>query len=231
VRVVYSDESGTGDIGKEPITVVCAVMLNLDNQWEPVERALQEVPRFKRRELKGTRLLRDIRIGRKPKADATLRQVLNIIRANHLSIFYGAVNREGFKRANSITETGYANDLHVAFSQCLERVANYIYTSHPKEKVLWIADSGREREIRREQSLARFADVVTINGHTEESAQPTCIVDTVYFGSSEHSLAIQLADICCYVITQKLMNNADILPYYRLIKMQIINDGTLPDFT
>jgi hypothetical protein len=39
LRVVYSDESGTGDL-KQPITVVSALLLNIDSQWEPLERNL-----------------------------------------------------------------------------------------------------------------------------------------------------------------------------------------------
>jgi hypothetical protein len=33
VFVAYSDESGVGSIKKEPITVVTAVMMNIDTQW------------------------------------------------------------------------------------------------------------------------------------------------------------------------------------------------------
>jgi hypothetical protein len=43
LRVVYSDESGTGDNKKQPITVVTAIVLNMDSQWAPIERDLSEV--------------------------------------------------------------------------------------------------------------------------------------------------------------------------------------------
>ncbi len=231
MRVVYSDEFGTGNVGKEPIMVVCAIMLNLDSQWEPVEHALRLIPpQFKRRELKGGRLLRDVR-NKKLGADEALRQILSIPRACHLPIFFGAVSREGFRKAQSMTDTGFTSVLHAAFTHCLERVASYIYTAFPKEKVLWIADGGRERELREELSLAKFAtDIISNSSKAGVSQQSTCMVDTVYFGPSEKSLAIQLADVCCFVIGQKLMNNTMILPYYDLIKIQIVNSDALPDF-
>jgi hypothetical protein len=39
LRVVYSDESGTGD-REQPITVVTAIVLDMDSQWTPIEREL-----------------------------------------------------------------------------------------------------------------------------------------------------------------------------------------------
>jgi hypothetical protein len=78
MRVVYSDESGTGSIAEEPITVVTALMLNLDSQWEPVHQdleALRPSPTF---EFKGGRLFRELRNGRRrERADAILRGILS----------------------------------------------------------------------------------------------------------------------------------------------------------
>jgi hypothetical protein len=204
-------------------------MLNLDTQWEPVEHALKQVDRLSYRELKATNLFRDLR-GRRRQADKALRQVLSIPRMNHLPIFYGAASHQGFEKARVLTEIGYTSTLHAAFTQCLERVASYIYTGAPKEKVLWIADGGRGQEIRDEITLAKLADVVSADGSTESNSQPTCIVDTVYFGLSHESLAIQLADVCCYVIAHKLADDAAIIPYYNLIKIQIVNSDTRPEF-
>ena len=33
------------------------------------------------------------------------------------------------------------------------------------------------------------------------------VIDTIYFGASHDSLALQLADVCCAVITQYLLGN------------------------
>ncbi|HEY1851919.1 MAG TPA: hypothetical protein VGG60_12905, partial [Candidatus Binataceae bacterium] len=53
VRVVYSDESGTGSIEEEPITVVAAIVINLDTQWEGVEADLDRVAPDENHEFKG----------------------------------------------------------------------------------------------------------------------------------------------------------------------------------
>ena len=41
LRVVYSDESGMGNIDKEPITVVTAIVVNLDRDWDLIEQELR----------------------------------------------------------------------------------------------------------------------------------------------------------------------------------------------
>ena len=50
MKVAYSDESGTGD-NKQLITVVTAIMLNMDSQWVPVERELSALKALMPREL------------------------------------------------------------------------------------------------------------------------------------------------------------------------------------
>jgi hypothetical protein len=52
------------------------------------------------------------------------------------------------------------------------------------------------------------------------------VIDTIYFGDSHHSLALQLADVCCAVITQHLLGRDEANPFYNLIRRQVITDGT-----
>ncbi|MGH7913820.1 MAG: hypothetical protein ACREPW_04115 [Candidatus Binataceae bacterium] len=43
VRVVYSDEHGMGSEQQEPITVITAIMLNMDTQWHSVQHDLDTI--------------------------------------------------------------------------------------------------------------------------------------------------------------------------------------------
>ncbi len=86
--VAYSDESGVGSIKKEPITVVTAVVMNVDTQWEGVESDLWKA-RFgtpkgllEKRALKGKYLYRAIRKG-DPEAIATLEKYCRFPRTMH----------------------------------------------------------------------------------------------------------------------------------------------------
>jgi hypothetical protein len=56
-------------------------------------------------------------------------------------------------------------------------------------------------------------------------AQVTHIADMIYFGNDEESRALQLADFCCWTITQHLLGNSFVKPYYSLLQPQIVNGG------
>jgi len=58
----------------------------------------------------------------------------------------------------------------------------------------------------------------------------THLADTIYFGNSEESRALQLADVCCATITRQLRGDPAALPYYRALRGQIVNDGARPEF-
>ena len=59
---------------------------------------------------------------------------------------------------------------------------------------------------------------------------PSRIADTVYFGSSHESIALQLADVCCSTITLHLLERdynrtPTVGPYYEIIRESILNQG------
>ena len=67
VRVVFSDESEV-EYQRNRAFVVAGVMLNMDSQWTKVTRHFEMLPKGwrERREIKGARLLQDIRKDRGP---------------------------------------------------------------------------------------------------------------------------------------------------------------------
>jgi len=253
VRVVYSDESGLGgSIEKEPVTVVTAIMLNMESQWEPVERDLSVIHNDVL--LKDRRLLRDgweihgkelFKAVRRhdEKAKNALSLILNIPNIHSVPIFYGAVDRAGFNALPDdslpIIKRGRRNSAYdLAFHLCVRRVETYIQTTLPKrERALWIAEhSGYEKSLKHTLEWAQATEVVPMEGEIVDVVRtvPTRFVDTVYFGDSEDSLALQLADVCCFTITRFLLEQhygfqpqiAE--PYYEIIRSQIVNDGTPP---
>jgi Protein of unknown function (DUF3800) len=259
VRVVYSDESGTDE--KQPITVVAAILLNMDSQWEPVERELSALkvalPRRllygQSRELKGSLLFKGLR--RKlhrvepAKAAEALLRVLSVAVKNKVIVFYGAIDRAG--RADWCEEHGILlgalqTEEEAAFSECLRRVDGFIHTVMPEERVLWIADrNGFELSLKKGLEffqLMQRTDLETLTksygkvAHASSFAdlgldvsedRPARVVDTIYFGDSHESLALQLANVCCSTIAQHLLGELDALPFYNLIRNQIIAEGSV----
>jgi uncharacterized protein DUF3800 len=274
VRVVYSDESGTGD-SAQPISVVTAILLNADSQWEPIERELSvikaTIPRKllgginnkpspyvhidrEEFEFKGSVLFKGIRgklRGVTPnEAKEALVKILGVARKNGAQIFHGAIDRAGrenWKRDSDFSEA-LQTDEEAAFTECLQRMDAFVHTFMSKERILWIADkSGYEASLKHGlQFFQLFAQIDTdalrqfvarlrrnnLNGLIdgvsvdEEEKIVSHVVDTIYFGHSHESLALQLADVCCATITQYLMGNDDAGPFYNFIRQSVVTDGT-----
>jgi len=229
VRVVYSDETGTGSVVEEPLTVIAALMMNLDSQWEPVYRDLEAVRPKPEFEFKGAKLFRDLRNGRKrAAADTILRGILSIPARYHIPIFYAAIDRVGYEKRpvrNVGDEASKPYDMALIF--CLRSVHTYVYTLLPQERVLWIADkSGSYEDVSRHarefiERLARHSPE-DLNSGVKEMKPHASFVDTIYFGDSKQSAALQLADVCCSAISLHLQNDPRAEPYYAIIQSQIV---------
>jgi hypothetical protein len=285
MRVVYSDESGTGDIKQQPIAVITAIMLDIDDHWKPIERELSAIKihsiplalmrwgKGDRRtstltlnpEVKGDRLFKGLRgkiRGIEPqRAAVALTQVLSVAVRNGVRIFYGAIDRAGhaeFLRMAQLEPSKENTDQSAAFLECLQRLGEFVSAHMPQEQVVWIADkSGFEKSIKgwlkRVQMLRKMSSRALLTLLYEPAAQksadpelrervriireapandldqlrPLPVIDTIYFGDSHESLALQLADVCSTTITQHLLGRNDAEPFYNLIRGQVITDGNL----
>jgi hypothetical protein len=230
VRVVYSDESGTGSVEEEPILVVTAIVLNMDSQWRPVEMELNALAPKQNSEFKGAKLFRDLKNGRKrAQADAILRGVLSIPVKYHIPIVYSALDRVEFRRLTA-GKPKAAKDYQIGFFICADLIDIMLHTFFPTERVLWISDHSERNEGRLKQvhNLAKgFQQLVGTSPFKELFPQKTAhvspMVDTVYFGNSHESRALQLADVCCSVIVRHLRGMAIAKPYYELVESRVIN--------
>lgn len=250
LRVVYSDESGIGD-DSQPITVVTAILLNLDSQWFPISTELtallRRVPRKllygEERELKGSLLFKGFRgkIRGVPKHQAgeILEDILLIAARNRAQIFYGAIDRQGYKAfLNNFSIERVQTDEEAALDECLKRLDGYAETAFPNERILWIADRcGYEKSMKSGLAHFQFLQVVDsetliklsggkLAGRAIRAPRPSHVVDTIYFGDSKESLALQLVDVCCATITQSLLGTEDGRAFYRIIRQSVVTDST-----
>ena len=263
MRIGYSDESGMGNIQREPVTVVTAIVINVDRDWDDIERDLGSVrlhaPDYlleAGRVLKGKKfyglLRKDAEVHERDlsevvarqieeEADQTkhfLHQVLAVLIKYRIPIFYGAVDRQGLinyqQLPNVSVEEKTVTPYDIAFSECLGRLDSAVFT-FTNERLLWIADRSdtqREPATRSGLSFYRSQQVTSISrllGKPEDQFRIS-IADTVYFGHSSESVALQLADVCCSTITNFLLEQfygrtycaSD---YYSVIRKQVLNDG------
>lgn len=254
VRVVYSDETGMGAKRDEPITVVAAIMMNMDQHWPAVEAELNAVradtPKtllHEERELKGALLYSAVRKKIK-KASEILARTLMVVENCRIPVFYGAVDRKGYdkltERLPATEREKRATSDDVAFDACLARVDTFAHAEMPpNEQILWIADRSNETQERRTKFglwWAKFLksenrDLTGLSYVIARTLEPLRIADTIYFGHSHESLALQLADVCCSTIKWQLLESLYGYrpcagPFYKLIQLRVMNDGTPPLF-
>lgn len=243
MRVVYSDESGVGSRQQEPITVVTAIALNMDDQWADFNRALAKIKLDMPKNLleKGQAFKGKILYGavRKGIAEAAkcLEDIFNVIDVLGLPVFYGAVDRDGFDRYRNSKTIGHDKDIDAygkAFEACLMRVDGAIRTL-TKESVLWVAHrSDREREPLTTETLTwhRLRNKMKVlHGRLPVAGGRTRIADTIYFGNDLDSLPLQIADVCCSTVCLHLLEEHYRWKrcaghYYEILRPHIINDGT-----
>jgi hypothetical protein len=265
LRVVYSDESGVGNIEKEPITVVTAIVVNMDRDWDAIEKDLNlirlDAPDAlleQKRVLKGRKFYSLLRkdaenqqksdhvteateqIAREAvEATRCLHRIFGVLIKYRIPIFYGAVDRRGLinyqKQPTIPNQDRTATSYDIAFAECLGRLDSAAWT-FTDERLLWIADrSDSQREPATKSGLAFYQSqqVTAISrqlGKSEDLGRIS-VADTIYFGHSSDSVALQLADVCCSTITNYLLEAFYDWTYsatsqYWIIRRQVMNDGT-----
>jgi hypothetical protein len=203
VRVIYSDETGIGNVKEEPIAVVVAVMFNMDTQWTPVTAEITAAvhkSQSRRKllkensEISGQLLYKALRSGRHPEAKEFLTDLLVIPYKLHIPIFYGAVDRIRFNNRSG-PPRGDWTPQDVAFDICLEKVDQYVNTLLPKENVIWISDTtGKQKRLKHGLLTYQIFETIKFGPDNKLSPHTARIVDTIYFGDSKESRFLQLAD-------------------------------------
>jgi hypothetical protein len=195
------------------------------------------------------------------KARDILGAILAVTLQHPTPIIYGAVDRAGYDNYSrrvpfdSRREPSTTNLLggavikttahDVAFDLCLARVDAFANAALPKnEQVLWIHDhrgsSQQEHQTKTGLSWARHLvqhgwDPVNLYV-AHDKQEPIRIADSLYFGHSHESLALQLTDVCCATISSHLLQTLYgdkqkyAAPYYAIIQRRVMNDGVAPRF-
>jgi hypothetical protein len=114
----------------------------------------------------------------------------------------------------------------------MARIDTYARTLLPKEQILWIAGKNAYEMIIKSQHLwfklhKIITEEIDIAGGTpiDYFSSPLQIADTIYFADMAESLPLQLADVCCSVITNHLLKRPEAEPFYEIIREQVVHSG------
>jgi hypothetical protein len=227
VRLVYLDESGTGDRATEPHVVVAGVVVNADRQWKAVENYMRRASErygqllgVSKLVFHATDIFRGDENGQWPNAKYDLhfrlkaiRTICNVPALFDLPVVTGFVERAlGDARLPDDTPSEQTKVAHVAASvRCAVGVERYMRANAEKNEVAMLiyenTDHARKmiRELHNDlsingiQTLPNFA-----NWELREYLPVTRIIDTAYFADKADTCMLQIADACAFALRRYL---------------------------
>jgi hypothetical protein len=251
VRVVYMDGAGSGDEGLEPICVYAGVIVQPDEDWTDLEQTLKTIrddeyqPRDSESfEFHACNLFEESKGNHPDRAYRTLMALLDVPRALELPIVCGAIDRrfttefmKGIKpfaanpkkELNKTTRDFRWNDAIPAFILCAQATELWFREFAANERCLLIADESDQPTDRPTIDKDTKIELRRIRNHPPYKHSLDHIINTVYFGDSRFSLAIQLADACAFFIKRHLMGRTDSDLYFGKIKEQIKCSKFVPE--
>lgn len=250
VRVVYSDESGMDKGDVQPITVVAAIMLNMDCHWHPVREAIEKAimdvldktqDDLTHYEIKTASLFHQIKKGH-DKAGELLHRLVEIPQKQAFPIFQGIV--EKVEIADALKKSELQIDLSTlcfreALRECLVAANRYVRAGYQNEQILWIHDSGgaynehgkdQLRSLRWIHDEANLKKLLPEHRYISPDMTAFNIADMMYFGDSKESRALQMADVCAVTIARFHRDDFREIakPFYQILEPAIVNSTLVP---
>jgi hypothetical protein len=220
VFYVYLDESGTGKIAAEPVTVVSGIILHADRDWAAARSKLGEVSElfapgqaqlfFHAKEILngGKRFPRD-KWPEQVRHDLLYRLAC-IPKEMGLRVLYGQCNRvelmaERNASIKEATDTAYT----VAILTCILQAEHFMRQNAQKEELATlVAEDGAGTKARVQRLFAHYNDpdyVQRMQLNVLRQVLPlTRFVDTVHFAQKERAPLLQMADVCAYSIRRRI---------------------------
>lgn len=221
LRTIYLDESGTSL--KNPVAVVCGVIIDADSQWEPIEAYMSElvaelVPSalqpnfvFHASELFGGQFGKDK--GHRDAAREALRRIVGMPWRFGIPVSFGFYRKtadvsEGLKIALPKDQVSF--DHTMPYLLCASGCERYMRRhARPYEIATMVAENNNETK----KAIKRVHSVLQGNhGHAEsiframnvEDLPLRRIKDTVHFAEKKEAVFLQMADAFAFVFRRFL---------------------------
>jgi len=185
----------------------------------------------------------DVYHGNKPfenlgreKAIEILRQCCSMVRQMKTPIVYGAVDAHKLRGSLFATST----PLDVAFRLCIPEIERWFVENDPEQMGIIIADdpSNNHYKTQMQSAFRSFRKKIRVTTEKdsegkllkarEEKGTLDHIHDDMYFGNSNFSKGLQVADVCSWVIQRHLEGKKDTEFLYKEIEGQIFFGKVVP---
>jgi len=143
---------------------------------------------------------------------------------------YGAVNLRVLRRSYFST----AQPQDVAFRICLDGLKKFFTTPgvvNHDEMALMICDDTSNQHVKKnfQQSYRAFRGRARPSKEKTAWTPPDYFHDDMYFGDSSHSVGLQVADICSYIVLRHLLKEPDTEFMYEVMAPRIFHGAVEPE--
>lgn len=223
VRLIYVDESGTSNNGKEPWLIVAGIIVDGDKDVRPLERYLDNLavesvapellPEFW---FHATGLYSGDKFFKRgdPKSIEILRDLASLPQKFGLPVIWGAIRKADFqiekmkmpmsgKQGHFQTfDKGHLLQV-AAYNICMSKAEEWIAKNHPADlaRVFWEDGSGVKPLIKHTHKFL-FMDPCPIQGLPNMPAKH--LSGPAYFVEKKDDRLMQLADVCAFCIKKKI---------------------------
>lgn len=243
VRLVYIDEAGRSDPKKEPYFVVSGVILNGDQDWQPIDAHLKHLIRKHIPEDRQPFTIfhtSDIWSGEKKfsktvyKGDSRwkmLHDLTAIPKKFHLTICNGFTHREGAaaelrKRVPGISQKSIDRFIHTeAYMMLARTVDHWMKRNAPNEVAMLIAEDTDKVKGALKLIHSAFAGGEDLDEfwHIDEATlkrafRTSRIIDTLHFAKKDEAPPLQIADTAAFFVKRQLMRMTDSLEFYKKLE-------------
>lgn len=244
MRLAYLDEAGISNPRQEPYLVVAGIILNGDQDWQPLERHLRSIARrhlpgsdgergfiFHAKDLwHGSGYFDREKWSRESRREI-LAELIRIPRKFHLPIVLGAVDRlEHHKITKRRIPAATDDQITVwaqadAYVQAVAEIDRWMSRAARNEVVMLVAeDTPRAKGAIK---LIHDGMIRDDNAHYEEHGLDVFttryVVDTVHFAEKAHSALLQIADACAFVIKRHIMGKEDSNSLFQELLPQLVS--------
>jgi len=242
MRLVYLDEAGVSNPQQEPHLVVAGVILNGDQDWQPIDRHLKSICRrflpeddrdgfvFHAKDLwHGSGYFkRDV--WPRDKRMAIMQEIAGIPNRFHLYVVAGAIDRLAMqdalkKRSPNMGSKVIAAWTHAeAYIKVAADVDSWMQRDAPEEVAMLIAENTEPTKRALKLVHAGFRTDDDEYWHVPRQWRVFTarrIVDTVHFAEKEESSILQVADMCAFVMKRYISGKSDVGSLFNLLKPRI----------
>lgn len=249
IRMVYLDESGTGDPRREPFIIVAAVIIHVDTQWKAISKHLTEyadfvVPPEKRGEFKAfhaKELFSGGKIFERKEGQygywwPLLDEILSIPKKYDLPIAFGFTRRSWFEAGTQHHASSVAAKIPpvvgaqmLAFTMATIAIEHWMkHRAGPDEVAQMVMENNPHAQkfihaAHRVISNPRLRDAL-LDAKGKKSVNISRIMWPIYFQDKIDSSMLQIADACAWAIRRRLSREKDSERFYAPLRGQFIND-------